>query len=158
MQTKEMVITGMSELHLQIIMERLKRRDKVLAAITSNIRKMGESKVLFDIGKVGRTRLQSDFIRRPTQVANHQLVFRVPLVQQGFEVTEVLSSFQKSIADEGDAATGRNIERQFTRDRRRSLRARRLRAGDRPAPGGRCSPVRDRRSRRCRATPARSGW
>jgi len=29
MQTKEMVITGMSELHLQIIMERLKRRDKV---------------------------------------------------------------------------------------------------------------------------------
>jgi elongation factor G len=29
MQTKEMVITGMSELHLQIIIERLKRRDKV---------------------------------------------------------------------------------------------------------------------------------
>jgi len=29
MQTKEMVITGMSELHLQIILERLKRRDKV---------------------------------------------------------------------------------------------------------------------------------
>ena len=29
MQTKEMVITGMSELHLQIIRERLKRRDKV---------------------------------------------------------------------------------------------------------------------------------
>jgi len=29
MQTKEMVITGMSELHLQIIQERLKRRDKV---------------------------------------------------------------------------------------------------------------------------------
>jgi elongation factor G len=28
-QTKEMVITGMSELHLQIIRERLKRRDKV---------------------------------------------------------------------------------------------------------------------------------
>jgi len=28
-QTKEMVITGMSELHLQIILERLKRRDKV---------------------------------------------------------------------------------------------------------------------------------
>ncbi len=28
-QTKEMVITGMSELHLQIIQERLKRRDKV---------------------------------------------------------------------------------------------------------------------------------
>jgi len=29
MQTKEMVVTGMSELHLQIIRERLKRRDKV---------------------------------------------------------------------------------------------------------------------------------
>ena len=29
MQTKETVITGMSELHLQIIQERLKRRDKV---------------------------------------------------------------------------------------------------------------------------------
>ncbi len=29
MQTKEMVITGMSELHLQILQERLKRRDKV---------------------------------------------------------------------------------------------------------------------------------
>ena len=29
MQTKEMVMTGMSELHLQIIQERLKRRDKV---------------------------------------------------------------------------------------------------------------------------------
>ena len=29
MQTKEMVITGMSELHLQILRERLKRRDKV---------------------------------------------------------------------------------------------------------------------------------
>jgi elongation factor G len=29
LQTKEMVITGMSELHLQIIRERLKRRDKV---------------------------------------------------------------------------------------------------------------------------------
>ena len=28
-QTKEMVITGMSELHLQILRERLKRRDKV---------------------------------------------------------------------------------------------------------------------------------
>jgi elongation factor G len=29
MQTKEMVVTGMSELHLQILRERLKRRDKV---------------------------------------------------------------------------------------------------------------------------------
>jgi len=28
-QTKEMVITGMSELHLQVLRERLKRRDKV---------------------------------------------------------------------------------------------------------------------------------
>ncbi len=29
MQTKEMVVTGMSELHLQVVRERLKRRDKV---------------------------------------------------------------------------------------------------------------------------------
>ena len=81
--------------------------------------------VLIEVPKVVGARLEVDFIGRPGEVADPELVLGKALVEQGFEVAEAPLGIEEEIANECNPGPGGEIERQAGPDRGGLGRARR---------------------------------
>ena len=81
-----------------------------------------QGEVLLGVGEIGRPGLHLDGIGRPGQISHLQLVVGKMLVQEGFEIGEILGAVEEGVADEGDAGAFGDVERQAGFDGGRSLR------------------------------------
>ena len=69
--------------------------------------------MLIPIGKVIGSRLNIWCIARPGKIAHHQLVPRIVLVQECFQIAEVLQAVEQVVAYQGNAIARLQLKRKF---------------------------------------------
>jgi len=73
--------------------------------------------VLVEVAEIVGARLEVNFVGRPGEVADRELVFRETLVEERFEVAVTALVVELQVPDERDAGLGRDFEWQGGGDR-----------------------------------------